>query len=404
MTRDRLSYLLLLAGIVILHIMLVDYLSSFILIFFMLLPCLSLLIAVLFCRDATVEMKVGAEATAKGEETRIELRVKNPSWLPVRTKTELVIRNELTGEEVRELLVLTAGRRGGVFTQSVSFAHAGRIRLSIEKAGVCDPLGLVCLKTKRACRMNAGLLVQPEVRALAGVDGDGGAGRDIENDGLMQVVKGDDPSELYDIREYRPGDRVTRIHWKLSERAGRLMVKDLGRVLAGDALVMIDLNGGAEEADALLTALASVSAAFARAGVSHDIEWWYGAREGGLRKEHVASETDRNRAVAALLTGSRLTDRPLVLKNKLQSGGRNPYARVFYLCSQAGADDGDLAAFIAKMAAPMMSVMVVERDAAAGAGEAGRRTPKDAAAAGPFPRVLRVGPPDIEAALGELVI
>jgi uncharacterized protein (DUF58 family) len=396
MTRDRLSYVLLLAGIAILHIMLVDYISYFILIFFILLPCISLFITGAFCRDSVVGMKIGAAVAAKGDPLIIELSVKNTSLLPVRTRVELVLRNELTGDEEREVFVLTGGRRGREVTQSVSFARAGRIRLSIEKAGVYDLLGLVCLRTKRACRMSVGLLVAPDVVALSGRGVGGGAGRDIENDGLMQVVKGDDPSELYDIREYQPGDRVTRIHWKLSERTGRLMVKELGRVLAGDALLMLDLNGGAEEADALLTAFASLSASLVKDGVSHDVAW-YGVRRDSMEKDHIASEADRERVVASILGGGGLTDEPLVMKGRQQSGVRNPYARVFYLCAQAGVDDDDLTAFIAKMAAPEMSIVMVRRDALADTETAAPP------AANLFPRILRTSPQGIAAALEETV-
>jgi uncharacterized protein (DUF58 family) len=401
MTRDRLSYLLLLAGIFILHVMLVDYLSSFVFLFFLLLPGVSLLVTAAFCRDSLVVIKTGAVTAAKGDLLSIEVSVTNPSWLPVRTRVELLIHNELTGDAERELLVLMTGRRGGSVTQALSFARAGRVRLSIERTGVYDLLGLVCLKTKRANRMSAGILVLPDIVETAGIGSDGGALHDIENDGLMQVVKGDDPSELYDIREYRPGDRVTRIHWKLSDKSGRLMVKELGRVLAGDALVMLDLNGGAEEADALLTAFASVSSSLARAGVSHDVEW-YAARRRELRKDHIASKADSDRVVASILGEGGLTDAPYVLRSKLRSGGRNPYARALCLCSSAGVDDADLNALTAQMAAPGMSVVLVGRETAAKAASAGPHA--QTAAAGPFPRILRVSPRGIAAALEEAVL
>jgi uncharacterized protein (DUF58 family) len=395
MTHCRLAYLLLLAGTFILHIMLVDYLSYFIVIFFILLPCVTLAIAAAFCRGSNVGMRIGSAVAAKGDGITLEVRVDNPSFIPVRTKVELVIRNGLTRDEEREVLIVIAGRRGGTVTQTVSFARPGKILFRIEGTGVYDPLGIFCLRTKDENRRSAGLLVLPDVVPVAGVGREGRAARDIENDGLMPVVKGDDPSELYDIREYRPGDRVTRIHWKLSDRTGRLMVRELGRVLAGDALVLLDLNGGADEADALLTAFASVSAALLEAGAAHDVEW-YGVGRNLPGRDHVASAADRERAIAAVLSEGRLTPEPFVLKGRLRSGGRNPYARVIYLCSRAGLDDDDLAAFAAKMAAPEMSVvMVAGREAPPEDGGAAART------GNALPRILRVKPPDIAAALGE---
>lgn len=38
--------------------------------------------------------------------------------------------------------------------------------------------------------------------------------------------KGEDVSEIYAIREYRPGDSMKAIHWKLSARTKHWMVKE----------------------------------------------------------------------------------------------------------------------------------------------------------------------------------
>ena len=38
----------------------------------------------------------------------------------------------------------------------------------------------------------------------------------IESDSYSTIKGGDDPSEVFAIREYREGDRLQRIHWKLS--------------------------------------------------------------------------------------------------------------------------------------------------------------------------------------------
>ena len=44
-------------------------------------------------------------------------------------------------------------------------------------------------------------------------------------EGLMLNRKGSDASEMFDIREYVPGDDVRTIHWKLSGKAGELIVR-----------------------------------------------------------------------------------------------------------------------------------------------------------------------------------
>jgi hypothetical protein len=127
MTRSRLTYTALLAGLFILYIMLVDYLSYYIIILFLLLPCLSLFIAFAFCRDSVVEMRVtpvrreGAAggpaargAVVKGDEVTLQLCVSNPSLIQARTRIDLVIRNELVGDEKKETIVVPAAKGGCV--------------------------------------------------------------------------------------------------------------------------------------------------------------------------------------------------------------------------------------------------------------------------------------------------
>jgi uncharacterized protein (DUF58 family) len=277
--------------------------------------------------------------------------------------------------------------------QPVSFGCPGKVLFRINKTGVYDPLGLFCLKTKKANDRGASLVVFPAVTPVAGVGRDSPVSRDVENDGLMRVVKGDDPSELYDIREYRTGDLLSRIHWKLSHKTGRLMVKELGRVVCGDVLVMFDLNGRDSEADALLSALASISASLSQEGVAHDIEW-YSARADHINKSHVESEEDGRDALLSILGEGSLQPGPYVLQNELKSEKRNPYSKVVYLCSQAGMSDGDLAMLAKKIANSEVSVLLISEDGDTASGVAAEAAP----------RILRAKPADAAAALGETAL
>lgn len=53
---------------------------------------------------------------------------------------------------------------------------------------------------------------------------------------------GDDPSEIYQIREYREKDSIHDIHWKLSAKSDDILVKEHGRPLGEAVLIWLDLN------------------------------------------------------------------------------------------------------------------------------------------------------------------
>ncbi len=69
-----------------------------------------------------------------------------------------------------------------------------------------------------------------------------GEEREGDSECYSSVKAGNDPSELYDIRYYRPGDRQNAINWKLSAKKKEMIVQDYGFPIACDTAVLIDLT------------------------------------------------------------------------------------------------------------------------------------------------------------------
>jgi uncharacterized protein (DUF58 family) len=66
--------------------------------------------------------------------------------------------------------------------------------------------------------------------------------------------------DLYGLREYQPGDDLSRIHWRSSARRGTLVVREFERPLRAVTTVVLDLDRrqGSERLDAAVRAAASV--------------------------------------------------------------------------------------------------------------------------------------------------
>lgn len=47
----------------------------------------------------------------------------------------------------------------------------------------------------------------------------------VREDVNMQSREGNDPSEMYDVREYIPGDDIRSVHWKLSSKVDQLLLR-----------------------------------------------------------------------------------------------------------------------------------------------------------------------------------
>ena len=82
---------------------------------------------------------------------------------------------------------------------------------------------------------------------------------DGEGDKYSPHKPGDDPTELFGLRPYREGDRLSRIHWKLSQKTGQTLVKELGLPVSERVLFLLDLTGPGEEISLQLDAFATLS-------------------------------------------------------------------------------------------------------------------------------------------------
>lgn len=54
--------------------------------------------------------------------------------------------------------------------------------------------------------------------------------------------EGNDPSEVLEIREYRAGDRLQKIHWKLSQRIDTLMIKEYSEPIGFAVVFLLDTS------------------------------------------------------------------------------------------------------------------------------------------------------------------
>lgn len=79
-----------------------------------------------------------------------------------------------------------------------------------------------------------------------------------------QDRRGLDRTEVYQIREYVPGDSLSQIHWKLTSKRETLLVREPACPVEQSLLFLVDRTWGTLEpsqADTLMEAAASISQA-----------------------------------------------------------------------------------------------------------------------------------------------
>lgn len=276
MLRNRLLYLFILLCTTAFFICFNGYYSWYVFLLSLVVPWLSLLLSLpgmLTLRAAVgvpnQESKDGFARTAKS--TALPLQVAAASSWPLpagRVRVRLTIENTFTGETRREVLELSPGRRPQAVEQKLTSHTCGRIICRLSKARGYDLLGLFCLPVRLKEGGSCQILVRPNAFETPIGLGPRQA-PDAEGDRYSPTKPGQDPTELFGLRDYRPGDRLNRVDWKLSQKAGNMLVREASLPMARRALLLLDLSGDGFEADLLMDALATVGDALSRQEVEY---------------------------------------------------------------------------------------------------------------------------------------
>lgn len=177
----------------------------------------------------------------KNEPFDVKLTVKNRSIFSC-AKAEAVIKyTNLFGYEENEIEIhfpIHARNTQNVIFQLKS-KFSGEIKIQTEYITIYDPLKIFKFRVSK--KISTGVIVMPSPHEISGVITYGECQND-EGNMYSQFKPGDDPSEVYDLREYVGGDKINRIHWKLSTKKDEFIVKELSLPIDVSATFFLDLN------------------------------------------------------------------------------------------------------------------------------------------------------------------
>ncbi len=211
----------------------------------LLMECMYYIMAIVYVRIVSrfiqVTLDKGLYSAEKNSEIPILIQVKNKSkWLSVRCGFKINVVNNFTGEVKKEIINHTVTR--GVketFSESFLSTDCGEISVYLVEYYVYDWIG--CLYLKKKTNDVKKIEILPETHLLMTEIQRTTREFIADSEVYSDSEKGDDLSEIYQVREYVEGDPIHDIHWKLSAKTDNLLIKEHGKPLGCVVLIWIDL-------------------------------------------------------------------------------------------------------------------------------------------------------------------
>lgn len=248
----RIIYGVVLAAAVIFSQSYAGHLSSVLLITVLLLPCISLLMAVV-CRAAfKLRFDDKQELICKGQEIYMRISAVNRFIFPCSAMAIDVSLPDKPENKKGSMVFSLAPLQKRILNLTVPNEYRGEYEFSLNRVFFYDVLKLFRLSKKLKLKKN--ILVTPRLFDVQGGQSDFSVTDDDTRFTAIGAVSG----ERSYVRKYSEGDDVRRIHWKLSSKQEDYMVWQSTKGQASDITVLCDMtDAGAHAADAVLeTALA----------------------------------------------------------------------------------------------------------------------------------------------------
>lgn len=317
---SRASYIITLFASSIFYFAYKDNLSLIILILLIVFPAFLLILLVIARSGVKAELRLVRTVLEKGEAIRFEIKTVNKSIIPLtQIKYKIVYRNKFVDEEsFVELIAPARARSSDVISGSFLSTYAGVILVELRWISLFDYINFfeIPIFTRQALEA----VVLPEHRGLD-IELASSIGA-VDTEIFSQTKSGDDPSEVFGIRDYIGGDRQNRIHWKLTAKQDKLLVKEYSLPICNAVQVILEFSVKKNVAnylrtlESLIETISAYSLLLCEQGTPHDISHYDGS---GFNERRILNEDDLTVFLSELLRSSPQQAGRMALKTSLSS-------------------------------------------------------------------------------------
>lgn len=295
---------------------------------------LSIISAILNIRTAKkITLRFEAPPTCeKGADVVIKLIIDNQGRLPAGKLLCCVsVENRLSGE-ISEIVLEAAVQ--AKTQSSVSFQlqskHCGFVVAGVKKACITDWFGLWSKRIQSEAKGE--MSVSPDT-FMPQINITIPPVTPLDEDAYSPDKKGYDYSEVFQLREYAEQDSLKQIHWKLSGKLDKLIVRDGSLPVAKSILVFWDKNARSaspEEIDVMAESFCSICQGLSDMGVPFTLGY---SREQGCELEEIDSTDSLLNVIPSLFKDGCADNGISGVQRYTEQYGRALFGKVICLCA-----------------------------------------------------------------------
>ena len=298
------------------------------------------LILSIFCgKNLSIELKLPKAAEQNGI-WKGRLTLTNHSVLPVFLgKGTLLWENEFTGEKGEMPIAFSLGGKGKQVIEIQGRSQwCGCIRFALNSWKSFDFFGICSRKRKTELCSCTVVMPEKQKQDFSFLTKEG---FDMESFRYSGSRPGDDPGETFDIREYREGDSIRQIHWKLTGKMDRLIIREKSFPVDDTVLILAEAFLPKKDpgtAQTLAEVFAAVLSSFMEQGISCQAGVYDGST-GRFYIEKLRSQEDYENILYLFLRHGGEGDGPRMISEYLHTPGQQRFANYIYITGAPEEED-----------------------------------------------------------------
>lgn len=334
MIKTKIIYFFIIIGTFLFAILYSDYFPLAIFIITLVLPIILNIIIRIIKKSISLDIKSIDVVQNKNDGIEVKILIKNNSIFPaVNGELKLCYYNKFSGDKEIEYINFPINSKE---TESIDFKikskYCGKLIIEIQSLKIYDYLTFSSVKKK--VNKSKEIIVLPQIYDL-NFSSNVININSLDGEIFSKDKAGDDPSEVFNVREYVEGDKIQRIHWKLSSKVDNVMIKEYSQPIVHNSIIIVEFcesKNNINTIQGIIETAISLSHMLLSYNYIHYI-CWYDKNKDFFNKIIINSEEDMLGVACELLSLRPYTDDILSLKHYNIEKGSEEYSRKFYVTS-----------------------------------------------------------------------